>query len=142
MTRDSHHLDVIIGFNTGDIVWFDPMSHRYNRLNKQGVVNASAVTAIQWMPGSENLFMVAFKDGSMAVFDRDKDDQPVSLQSPERNVKFQVIRAPKGSKHNPTSYWQVSPSAITAFAISPDCQHIAIVSMDGCLRVVDLIEEK
>jgi hypothetical protein len=56
-------------------------------LNKQGVVNGSAVTAIQWIPGSDQLFMVAFKDGCMAIFDRDKDDQPVSLQSSHRNTK-------------------------------------------------------
>ncbi|RKP05411.1 WD40-repeat-containing domain protein [Thamnocephalis sphaerospora] len=86
--------------------------------------------------------MVAFKDGSMAVFDREKDDQPVSLQSAQRTSRFHVTRAPKGSKHNPTSYWQVSPRAVSAFAISPDCQHVAIVSMDGCLRIVDLIDEK
>ncbi|KAI9593004.1 catabolite repression protein creC, partial [Syncephalis fuscata] len=142
LTRDTKHLDVIIGFSTGDIVWLNPICSRYHRLNKQGVVNASAVTAIQWIPGSDQLFMVAFKDGCMAIFDREKEDQPVSLQSNHRNTKFHVTKAPKGSKHNPTSYWQVSPRAVTAFAISPDCQHMAMTSLDGCLRIVDLIQEK
>jgi len=29
-----------------------------------------------------------------------------------------------------------------AFAFSPDCQHVAIVSVDGCLRIVDFLQER
>ncbi|CAG8821567.1 4424_t:CDS:2, partial [Dentiscutata erythropus] len=27
------------------------------------------------------------------------------------------------------------------FAFSPDCQHVAIVSMEGCLRIIDFVKE-
>lgn len=39
-------------------------------------MNGSAVTMIRWLQGSENLFLVAFEDGSMMVFDKDKEDEP------------------------------------------------------------------
>lgn len=34
LTRGSDHLDVIIGFSTGDILWFDPLCNKYGRINK------------------------------------------------------------------------------------------------------------
>jgi hypothetical protein len=34
VTSSHEHLDIIIGFNTGDFVWFDPISNRYSRINK------------------------------------------------------------------------------------------------------------
>lgn len=34
MTQSLTHLDVIIGFSTGDVIWFDPMSNKYARINK------------------------------------------------------------------------------------------------------------
>ena len=34
-TRTHDHIDVIIGFSTGDIIWFECFSQKYMRLNKQ-----------------------------------------------------------------------------------------------------------
>ncbi|KAI8066310.1 uncharacterized protein B0P05DRAFT_213021 [Gilbertella persicaria] len=34
LTRGADQLDIIIGFTTGDIVWFDPLSNKYGRINK------------------------------------------------------------------------------------------------------------
>jgi hypothetical protein len=34
LTRGSDHLDIIIGFSTGDILWFDPLCNKYGRINK------------------------------------------------------------------------------------------------------------
>lgn len=34
ITRCEDHLDIIIGFTTGDIIWYDPFSCKYVRLNK------------------------------------------------------------------------------------------------------------
>lgn len=34
LTRGADHLDIIIGFSTGDILWFDPLSNKYARINK------------------------------------------------------------------------------------------------------------
>ncbi|CAG8477387.1 5809_t:CDS:2 [Racocetra fulgida] len=35
LTRSCEHLDVVIGFSSGDIIWFDPLCNKYYRLNKQ-----------------------------------------------------------------------------------------------------------
>ncbi|RUP50935.1 hypothetical protein BC936DRAFT_137061 [Jimgerdemannia flammicorona] len=34
LTRGCDHLDVIIGFSSGDCIWFDPLCNKYYRLNK------------------------------------------------------------------------------------------------------------
>ncbi|KAG0305393.1 hypothetical protein BGZ98_004195 [Dissophora globulifera] len=141
LTRSSVHLDVIIGFSTGDIMWFDPLCNKYYRLNKQAVVKDSAVTMIKWMPGSESQFMVAFHDGSILIMDKERDDSAFSMPAPPNDNLFHVTR-PKHSKHNPISHWQVCRKPITAFAFSPDLQHIAVVSMDGYLRIIDFRDEK
>jgi hypothetical protein len=65
------------------------------------------------------------------------------------------------TKFNPISHWKLSNRSITgkvnskchgeknplnpfyllAFAFSPDCQHVAIVGLDGLLRVVNILHE-
>ncbi len=34
VTRCSSHLDVVLGFSSGDIIWYEPMSQKYARINK------------------------------------------------------------------------------------------------------------
>lgn len=34
VTKATGHLDVIMGFSTGEIIWWEPISQRYTRLNK------------------------------------------------------------------------------------------------------------
>lgn len=38
-------------------------------------MNRSEITMIKWLQGSESLFMAAFADGSIMVFDKDKEDE-------------------------------------------------------------------
>lgn len=38
-------------------------------------MNRCAITMIKWLQGSESLFMAAFADGSIMVFDKDKEDE-------------------------------------------------------------------
>ena len=38
-------------------------------------MNSSAITMIKWLQGSESLFMAAFADGTMMIFDKDKEDE-------------------------------------------------------------------
>jgi hypothetical protein len=33
-TKASNHIDLIMGFSTGEIIWFEPISQKYTRLNK------------------------------------------------------------------------------------------------------------
>lgn len=34
ITKGPNHIDIIMGFSTGDIIWYEPMSQKYARLNK------------------------------------------------------------------------------------------------------------
>ncbi|KAK9369994.1 WD40-repeat-containing domain protein [Lipomyces kononenkoae] len=156
LTRSSQHIDVVIGFSSTDIVWYEPMSTKYNRLNKNGCINSSAVADIRWIPGSENLFMAGHMDGALIIYDKEMEDSKFAeeLQNgvlPETSKLgnrdgFQVIKSIYSSqkllKYNPVAYWKVSRKAITAFAFSPDSRHVAVVSEDGYLRIIDVLKEK
>ena len=45
LTKSPSHIDLIMGFSTGEIIWFEPISQKYTRLNKnvglssRGLVN-------------------------------------------------------------------------------------------------------
>lgn len=34
LTKSQQHLDVVMGFSTGDAIWYEPMVQKYARLNK------------------------------------------------------------------------------------------------------------
>ncbi|KAI8584751.1 hypothetical protein K450DRAFT_217839 [Umbelopsis ramanniana AG] len=144
LTRGYDHLDVIIGFSSGDCIWFDPLGNKYFRLNKGGLLNSSAVTMIKWIPGSESMFMVAYNDGSILVMDKERDDQAFTPAQNDgwANQLFHVTKPHKGFKHNPVSHWKVSQKSINAFAFSPDCLHVAVVGSDGLLRIIDYTTER
>ncbi|KAF8559707.1 WD40 repeat-like protein [Imleria badia] len=183
LTASPERLDVIIGFHTGDLVWFDPIASRYGRLNKQGSISSSPCTAVRWVPASTTLFLVSHADGTIIVYDKERDDgvfnvpvpttqtsTPSFLQSnshssqnqsqpaaewdplttmyvtvppwhPEANVSG-GIKADKGAAKNPVSHWRLSKRAVVDFAFSPDVKHVAAISEDGCLRVIDAFAEQ
>ncbi|KAK3828411.1 MAG: catabolite repression protein creC [Benniella sp.] len=141
LTRSCDHLDVIIGFSTGDIIWFNPLSNKYCRLNKQAIIKDSAVTMIRWLPGSESQFMASFQDGTIVVMDKDRDDNTFSVSIPPHENGFHPTK-PKNGRHNPVSHWHIGRKPVTAFAFSPDLQHTAVVAMDGGLRIIDFRNER
>ena len=93
---------MIIGFSTGDLLWFDPVSSRYGRLNKQvrlpplvynidygfayqttqGRICNSPCTAVRWVPGSPNLFLVSHMDGTMIIYDKEREDGAFTPHEP------------------------------------------------------------
>ncbi|KZT09604.1 WD40 repeat-like protein [Laetiporus sulphureus 93-53] len=81
-TLSPDNIDVIIGFNTGDILWFDPTSWRYCRLNKQGRICNSPCTAIRWVPDSPNLLLVSHANGAIIVYDKEREDGTFCPQEP------------------------------------------------------------
>jgi hypothetical protein len=100
--------------------------------------------------------MAGHMDGAILIYDKEMEDSNFvdELQSGiypdtsklEARDGFQVIKSIYGSqkvqKHNPLAYWKVSRKPITAFAFSPDCQHVAVVSEDGYLKIIDVLKEK
>lgn len=126
-------------------------------------MNSTSITMIKWLQGYDNLFMASFQDGSIMIFDKDKEDE-LFHPDPIPNVKdkklFKISKHPPkiASKCNPVSHWKLSYQSITgmscfhylipsnivsllAFAFSPDCQHVAIVGLDGLLRIVNILHE-
>lgn len=155
VTKATGHLDVIMGFSTGEIIWWEPISQRYTRLNKNGVINKTPVSQIRWIPGAENLFLAAHMDGSLVVYDKEKEDasfNPDEEESPEENTearvefskRMQVQKSvhSKNQKVNPVAVWKLSHQRINAYSFSPDNRHLAVVQEDGTLRIIDYLDEK
>ncbi|PQE33203.1 WD domain-containing protein [Rutstroemia sp. NJR-2017a WRK4] len=157
-TKAPNHVDLIMGFSTGEIIWLEPMSQKYTRLNKNGIINSTPVSEIRWIPGSENLFLAAHMDGSLVVYDKEKDDAAflpeegaVDTNGTTQNdgnvdpsAKLHIDKSvhSKNQKFNPVSFWKLSNQRINAFAFSPDNRHLAVVSEDGTLRIIDYLKEQ
>ncbi|KAG9226594.1 hypothetical protein CCMSSC00406_0006181 [Pleurotus cornucopiae] len=170
-TASSERLDVIIGFNTGDLVWFDPISSRYCRLNKQGCITSSPCTAVRWVPNSPTLFLVAHADGTIIIYDKERDDGSITPRNHAQASTDANGDAPKpwnplneifvtmppwhptagiGSGKNdkdravknPVSHWRVSNKSVVDFVFSSDNKYVAAISDDGCLRVIDALGEQ
>jgi catabolite repression protein CreC len=154
-TKSASHLDVIFGYSTGDVIWYEPMAQKYARLNKNGIINNSAIAEIKWVPNSEGLFLAAHFDGTLVVYDKEKEDAPfipedASAGAENGNVNgsvkpyLQIKKSwqSKNQKTNPVAVWKVSNQKINGFAFSPDGRHLAVASEDGCLRVIDIHKEQ
>ena len=154
LTRSTTHLDIIIGFNTGDIIWYEPMSQKYARLNKNGLITAAPVQSILWIPNKENLFVAAHFDGTLIVYDKDKEDGTgiPEASSPDEKGEtngetkhgFKVIKSvqSRDQKTNPVAAWKVSNMKNSGMAFSPDGQMLAVVCEDGTLTIIDYINER
>ena len=157
MTKCTTHLDVIMGSSASDIIWYEPMQHKYARINKNGVINSSPVGHVKWVPGSESLFMAAHHDGSLVVYDKEKEDAPFTPEESRETTAhddtgserqkpplFSVLKSvnSKNQRTNPVAYWKVSNHRINSFAFSPDHRHLAVVLEDGSLRIIDYLKEQ
>ncbi|CAO3623480.1 unnamed protein product [Cunninghamella echinulata] len=144
LTLSNDRVDLLIGFSTGDCIWYDPLCNRYTRFNKRGILNYSKVTCIKWVPNSEDLFIVSFENGVILVMDKEREDQQYILQSTrESDIQSLIINKPhNNNKYNPVSHWQISQKSITDFKFSNNGSLIAIVGSDGILRIVDFLQER
>lgn len=91
-------------------------------------------------------------DGSLIVYDKERDD---AIFFPEENsprdsdgleghapLKINKSVNSKNQKANPVASWKISNHRINGFAFSPDCRHLAVVSEDGTLRIIDYLKEQ
>lgn len=150
LTKSSSHIDVVMGSSAGDIIWYEPISAKYARINKNGAVNSSPVTHIKWIPGSENLFLAAHANGQLIVYDKEKDDALFTPETeeeayrPSSSKSLQILKSvnSKNQKTNPVSAWKLANQRISQFAFSPDKRHLAVVLEDGTLRVLNYLKEE
>lgn len=116
------------------------------------------MSEVRWIPGSDTLFLAAHMDGSLVVYDKEKEDALFSLdeegtkENGETNgtnganhaAEIQVNKSvySKNQKTNPVAVWKLSNQRINAFAFSPNNRHLAVVSEDGSLRIIDYLKEE
>lgn len=158
LTKSTNHIDVVMGSSAGDILWYEPMQQKYARINKNRAINSSPVNQIKWIPGSENLFMAAHADGTLIVYDKEKEDAPFtpedsdtnsssttngSRDSTDRSPPLTVLKSvnSKNQRSNPVALWKLSNQGTNSFAFSPDNRHLAVVLEDGSLRIIDYLKE-
>src|SRR5205814_4597773 len=94
----------------------------------------------------------AHRDGSLVVYDKERDDVAFVPEvngngergSDVQEENFHVSKSvnSRNQKFNPVSCWKLSNQQINAFAFSPDCKHLAVVSEDGTLRIIDYLKEQ
>lgn len=108
-----------------------------------------------WIPGSENLFLASHMDGSLVVYDKEKDDSQFSPEDEGSSLNGSDAGDPHGTKMhiqksvhsknqktNPVAAWKLSNQRINAFTFSPDNRHLAVVSEDGTLKMIDYLREE
>jgi hypothetical protein len=150
LTKTSSHLDIVMGSSAGDIIWYEPMSQKYARINKNGVINNSPVTHIKWLPGSENLFLASHANGVLVVYDKEKEDALFTAEAnghygPEPGrLPLDILKSvnSKNQKTNPVSFWKLANQKVSSFSFSPDQRHLAVVLEDGSLRLMDYLKEE
>ena len=154
LTKSSNHLDTVMGFNTSDIIWYEPISQKYARINKNGVMDNTPIQSILWLPNKENLFVAAHMDGTLIVYDKEKEDAAFTPEDSTATENGQTNGEPKyglrikksvqsqNQKSNPVAVWKISNMKINDMAFSPDGQMLAIVCEDGTLTILDYINER
>ncbi|KAJ2627193.1 hypothetical protein GGF44_004800 [Coemansia sp. RSA 1694] len=147
-TRGENRLDMVMGFVHGNIIWYDPISGKYARLNKNSGYTP-AIISVGWIPGSASLFMAGTADGCVMIMDRGKDDFAVPALAHFSSFNhsaaatmdlFEVATSLK-PKSNPVAFWRLGNKPVTCMAFSPDGCRVAIGSEDGGLRIVDYLNE-
>lgn len=101
-------------------------------------------------------------DGQLVVYDKEKDDGHLNPAEEGSNLgvngsdasdtasginhldRIQINKSvhSKNQKLNPVAAWKLSNQRINAFAFSPDNRHLAVVSEDGTLRIIDYLKEE
>lgn len=94
-------------------------------------------------------------DGTLIVYDKERDDATfVPEESPslvshskgsEKDHRPLLVNKSVNSrnqKSNPVASWKISNHRINDFAFSPDSRHLAVVTEDGFLHIIDYLNEQ
>ena len=111
------------------------ISHALSDIS-QGRITASPCTAVRWVPSSPNLFLASHADGTIIVYDKDRDDGAFTPGAPDAEEEWNPLdsmfvtmppwhpvgaassggegKKEKADKapRNPVSHWKVSKRAI------------------------------
>ncbi|XP_067024654.1 WD repeat-containing protein 20-like isoform X1 [Acropora muricata] len=140
LTRSAESLELLIGFSAGQVQLLDPVKHEVNKLfNEERLVDKTKVMCLKWIPGSENLFLVAHESGNMFVYNK---EHPAGVGPPQyalmkQGPGYSIHSGKSKTTRNPVCKWTIGEGSINEFAFSPDCKHIATANQDGFLRIFD-----
>lgn len=95
-------------------------------------------------------------DGTLVVYDKEKEDAPFVAEDGSLSMSesgslngpgpagFTVKKSvqSRNQKTNPVAVWKVSNLKLNCISFSPDGRHLAIVSEDGSLRIIDYLREQ
>lgn len=98
-------------------------------------------------------------DGALVVYDKEKEDAPFTPDEETSNengsdaedaadgkptTRIQIKKSvhSRNQKTNPVAAWKLSNHRVNTFAFSPDNRHLAVVSEDGALRIIDYLKEE
>lgn len=158
-TKSLAGFDLVVGFSSGDILWIDLVTGKYNRINKNGEVCKAAVVDIKWLPNSDSRFVAAHANGWVAVYDKDREggicEVAQSYVESKKDNRVKQGTAPSiehchvikshtdQSKQNPMALFAVSPKPLTSIAFSPISHRtLAVTGRDGYTRLINLMSEQ
>lgn len=94
-------------------------------------------------------------DGTLIVYDKERDDAAFVPEETNPLASFSKGSSPahrplhvnkslnsRNQKSNPVASWKISNHRINDFAFSPDCRHLAVVTEDGYLQIIDYLNEQ
>ncbi|XP_037541283.1 WD repeat-containing protein 20 [Nematolebias whitei] len=138
LTATAESVSLLVGFSAGQVQLIDPIKKETSKLfNEERLIDKSRVTCVRWVPGSENLFLVAHSSGSMYLYNMENTCGTTAphYQLLKQGENYAVHTCKSKSARNPLLRWTVGEGALNEFAFSPDGKFLACASQDGFLRV-------
>jgi len=154
VTSTFEYLEILVGCDTGEILLVDGINMSIlSKYNTGGALNNSRVMDLKWVPDSKNIFLAAFSNGTLLVFDKDKEDAsqksmaaatastPTSDSSSSNldSSSFSVSK-PKTNK-NPISRWHVAKGPVNYISFSAE-NTMCLCCHDGNARIFHYPTEK
>lgn len=153
--------DMLIGFISGDILWYDPFLNKYSRFNKNGkLLKNSPVISLKWLHDGKH-FLAGFSDGSLLLFNRNLEEDENHFSNcmqnarnnsnPQQKKKFlRVLKSIETANVNPIGHYKMSASPVTSIIQFPITNSLlfellrntlCITFDDGFARIFDLGNE-
>lgn len=90
-TACGQQLDVVVGMSSGDLLWMDLVTQRYERLNKANNLTHTPILAVLWVPHSDCLVIAAHADGLLVVYDVHGEDTSEAIPMSFEGLNSVVI---------------------------------------------------
>ncbi|XP_051953952.1 WD repeat-containing protein 20-like [Xyrauchen texanus] len=138
LTATAESVSLLVGFSAGQVQLIDPIKKETSKLfNEDRLIDKTPVTCLKWVPGSENLFLVAHGSGSMYLYNVDHTCGTTAphYQLLKQGENYAVHTSKSKTARNPLLRWTVGEGVVNEFAFSPDGKFLACAGQDGFLRV-------